>query len=444
MDSKVRDLIFNPLVSSDLTLLVPDLAVETSEGLITTSAKLTCSNKSKFELTLHFMQPQVPEVLRLGGSRIIGAQDRLKVTGQIEGDIRFSALALPPSSQTSSTRGTSTCTISTDRLELIAENLDLQTYAEIDELLGNTSSLQESKEFSFSAHLIFHGPKLYLIDSGTEIIRNNDFLGQSTSSSFDTHRFRGTGWEGALIQKGEELHLHLRDTGDSDTPVLDPVDLVDRVVNAVAFIHGFHPWPAYREIRINHRVVERWISPRLNLKQSFLAPVSQRMGSSVRSEPTASLCRIIPTIAEGFGKLSLKDRKRINILLWNVRSSSLGDLPGSTKLLMVCAAIDGLLRVIAGDKSNTLDLWRHANDRLGLSWEKWTSKVFEIRGRHRHDLSHGRLWLPEESPSESIFTDYPELGCAFMILFAALCCYDGPITANPFQSSEITIASLRI
>jgi len=247
---------------------------------------------------------------------LFGPQDRLKVTGQIEGDIRFSALALPPSSQTGCTRGTSSCTVSTDLLNLTAENLDLQTFAEIDQLLGTTSRLSESNEFAFSAHLIFHGPKLYLIDSGTEIIRNNDFLGQSTSSSFDTHRFRGTGWEGALIQKGEELHLHLRDTGDSDTPVLDPGDLVDRVVSAVAFIHGFHPWQAYREIRINHRVVERWISPRLNLKQSFLAPVSEKMGSSVRSEPTASLCRIIPTIAEGFRKLSFEDRKRINILLW--------------------------------------------------------------------------------------------------------------------------------
>jgi hypothetical protein len=444
MNSKVRDLIFNPLVSSDLTLLVPDLSIETSDGVITTPAKLTCPDKSRFELTLHFMQPEVPEVLRLGGARIIGPQDRLKITGQIEGDIRFSALALPPSSQTGSTRGTSSCTVSTDQLDLTAENLDLQSFAEIDQLLGTTSRLSESNELAFSAHLIFHGPKLYLIDSGTEIIRNNDFLGQSTSSSFDTHRFRGTGWEGALIQKGEELHLHLRDTGDSDTPVLDPVDLVDRVVNAVAFIHGFHPWPAYREIRINHRVVERWIRPRLNLKQSFLAPVSERMGYSARSQPTDSLFRIIPIIAEGFGKLSLEDRRRINILLWNVRSSSLGDLPCSTNLLVVCAAIDGLLRVIGSDCKNTPNLWREANNRLGFSWDKWTSKIYELRGRHRPELSHGRFWLPEESISESFFTDYPELGCAFMILIAAFCGYEGAIVAHPFKGREITIASLRI
>lgn len=444
MDSNVRKLIFNPLASGDLSLLVPDFTIETPAGPISAPAKLTCPNEGELEFTLHFMQPDVPAALRLAGPRIMSAQDRFRVTGQIEGEIRFATMVFPPTSQTTCSRGTSIATISADRLELVAENLDLQTNAEIRELLGTPPRLSESQEFDFSAHLIFHGPKLHLIDGGSEVIRTNDFLGQSTSSSFDTHCFSGPGWEGALIQKDGELHLHLRDNEDANTPVLNPIDLLDRASIAVAFIHGFHPWPAYREIRIDHRIVERWISPRLNLKQTYLAPVSQRMGIASRSEANSPLRSIIPTITEGLGRLRVEDRSRLSTLLWNVRSSALGDLPSSTKLLVVCAAIDGLLRVIAGDQHDTSALWHQANDRLGLSWDEWTSEIFELRGRHRHNLSHGRLWLPEESPADSFFTDYPRLACAFMILFATFCGYEGPIVASPFESREITIASIRV
>ena len=52
------------------------------------------------------------------------------------------------------------------------------------------------------------------------------------------------------------------------------------------------------------------------------------------------------------------------------------------------------------------------------------------------------LWLPEQAPVGRFFADYPRLGCAFMILLAALCGYQGPIVANPFESQEITIASI--
>ena len=56
---------------------------------------------------------------------------------------------------------------------------------------------------------------------------------------------------------------------------------------------------SYRGININHRVVERWISPRLNLEQTYLAPVSERIGAAMGIGGNSPLASIITTITDG-------------------------------------------------------------------------------------------------------------------------------------------------
>lgn len=444
MNSKVRKLIYEPLVTGQLHAVVPDFSLETDEGLVTAPASLSNSTQRGFVFNLHFLEENVPSALRNIRSGTYGREDRLKITGQIEGEVSFSRHVFPPSQNTTRTRGTSTATVTADRLHLDAEGTDLLTQKEMSDLLGSSSSDEKEIQCGFRAHLIFHGPRLHLLDSGTKVVSTNDFMGESSSSSFDTHQFSGAGWEAALIQDGEELHLHIRNQSPIETIVSDPVKLVERIAYAVAFTHGFRPWPVYQEIRINHRIVERWLSSHFNLEQSTFAPVSERLGFSGRLNNDEKLRCFISSMADGLGKMPPEKFHLIKQLVWNVVSSDTADLPPATHILIICSALDGLMKVIGGDKKDTLKEWKSAANETGLSWEGWLSNIMETRKKHRDHLSHGRFWILEEISNEAYFEDYPQLGSAFMAMIAAYCGYNGPVVTHPLNGKVANISDLKV
>ena len=334
-------------------------------------------------------------------------------------------------------------------MHLVAEGDDRKTTEQISKLIGEPRETEPQKTTGFNAHLIYHGPKLKMFDAGTEITTKNDFLGEAASSTADTHQFKSDMWEGALIQQGLELHLHLRDREDVDLDISSEAvtDIVDRTNQAVGFVLGFNPWPAYREIRVNHRVLERWLSPTFDLPTTYLTPISESMWTHVRNDRTNVFHRIIPTVADGFARIQNGDRQKLDTLLWHFRSGNNRDLPSSTRLLILCAVMDGLMKLIAEardpESAATDRTWHEANDALGLSWDAWTKDVFEVWGKHRHLLSHGWLWLGEELDAKEFFTDHVRLGCAFLTFVAAYCGYEGPIMADPFKNRILTISELK-
>jgi hypothetical protein len=156
---------------------------------------------------------------------------------------------------------------------------------------------------------------------------------------------------------------------------------------------------------------------------------------------------IIPTIAEGLGRLPKEDSKKLTTLLWHFRSGNNRGLPSSTRLLILCAVLDGLTKLIAGarnpKKAATRKMWKRASAKLGFSWDRWTKDVFEVWGKHRHLLAHGWLWLGEELDPQQFFTDHARLGCAFLAFVAAYCGYEGPILANPFKNRILVIRDIK-
>jgi len=449
MESRVRDLLFEPLRRGVLSAIVPDFTVVFGNRTLSAPAQLS-RDEDAFEFSMHFMETQPPEELRRSRGGVFTEADRITVHGQIGAEIAFRCTdVFPPSEMTTRSRGTSTVKLRSSRMELVAEGTDTLPADELHRLLGSPEGPNE-KGKSFHAHLIYHGPKLNMFESGTQTVSKNDFLGEATKSSTDTHQFSGDAWQGGLIQKEAELHLHLRSIPDSGI-VKDEetvTSLVDHVNQAVGFTLGFQPWPAYRELRIDHRIIERWLSPRFDLATSYLVPISGSMWSKLREDAHNPVRRMIPTIAGGLERMAGDNRNRLTMLLWHFRSGTLTVLPSSTRLLILCAVLDGLMKLIAGvrdpaEKPATNKTWRKASDTLGLSWDRWTNDVFELWGKHRHLLTHGWLWLGEAGDVKEFFADYPRLGCAFLTLVAAYCGYDGPILADPFQSRISSIGDLK-
>ncbi len=442
MNARVRSLLFEPLTRGTLRVLVPECTIHHGENPIIGCAAIDLSARGHFEAALHFSTPP-PTCFEMKEGKTLGDKDLISITGLLEGEIHFEMKVLPTGSETQRSSGTSTVRVDANRIYLIPDTIDSLPINEVRALLGDTKLPEEETAKRFSAHLVFHGPTLHLKDSGTKVVRANDFLGDATSSSFDTHQFSGEGWEAGLIQKDEELHLHIRNQKGSDLRVEDPENLVDRITFAVAFTHGFQPWPVYKELRIDHRVVDRWMSTHVNLKQSWLVPISKRLGINAHVNKDAEILNIIPTIAEGFEQIPPEKFKKIKELLWHVLATDQGDLPPSTKLLMLCSALDGLIKVVVKDVYHTLKEWKAAAETTGLSWDDWFYPIMELRKKHRDHLSHGRIWLLMESGPEAYFRDYPRLGCAFMTVIAATCGYQGAIITDPLRQNSSIISQLK-
>lgn len=257
MDTRVRDLIFTPLVERNLSEIIPDFTMELPDGPVTAPAQVTFDG-DKFQFAVHFVDGNTSESLITPGKSTFTKADTITVRGQLASEIAFECSDVYPSSRRATrSRGTVTVILESSRMHLPAEGADEMDTAELSELLGTPREGSPEVSSDFRSHSIFHGPKLRLPNSGSETLRKNDYLSEASESSLDTHVFQGQGYEGALIQKAQELHLHLR---SNESNLLDEGNwssVVRNVERALGFTHGFHPWPAYRETRLNHRVGER-------------------------------------------------------------------------------------------------------------------------------------------------------------------------------------------
>jgi hypothetical protein len=449
VEKRIRELLFEPLRQNVLSAIIPDFILKSADQEISAPAQLV-RDDDEFKFTLHFKTGRPPAELESARGGFFNAADRKTIYGQINGEIGFRCDdVFPPSTMTTRSRGTSITILNSHRMHLVAEGDDLMTTKEVRQLIGDQEAEDKGETTEFSAHLIYHGPKLKMFGAGTKITTKNDFLGEAASSSADTHQFEADAWEGALIQHGLELHLHLRsrEKADVDLSAEEITDIIDRANQTVGFVLGFNPWPVYREVRIDHKVFERWISPSFDLPTTFLTPVSESMWQHFLRDKANPFHRIVPTVSEGLGRIPESERKKLTMLLWHFRSGTIRALPSSTRLLILCAVIDGLMKLIgkARDPQHaaTDKTWHAANDALGFSWDKWTKDIFAVWGKHRHLLAHGWLWLTEESDAQEFFTDHARLGCAFLTFVAAYCGYEGPIMADPFKNRIITISEIK-
>jgi hypothetical protein len=449
MHKKVRDLILTPLVEGSLSQIIPDFTMNLSDGPVTAPAQLSARN-GKFRFAIHFMDGLPPLTLLNSKKTTFTAENTFIVSGQVVGELAFECCDVYPSFNTTTrSRGTSTLFLESKKMHLPAEGADAMCSSEVSEWLGKPLPVEEERPPKCRSHSIFHGPQLLIMNGTSETVQKNDFLGEASNSSLDTHVFKGAGYEGAVIQSGRELHLHLRSSEPHKWNSESWGSLVESIEQAVGFTHGFQPWPVYREARIDHRIIERWIACHQALGQTSFAPISRALWANVSGFDGDPLHQIIPTIAQGLGSLTPTMREGIKKLLWQFRATELSDLPPTTKLLMACSILDGMIKVLAGkadpkDKSPTKKTWKEAWCAAGLNWENWGSPLFELWGKHRHHLAHGWLWHSSFEEPSAYFTDYPQLCGGLNILVAAACGYDGKILTNAYRSQVVEIQSLRL
>ena len=197
MEKRIRELLFEPLRQNVLSAIIPDFILKSADQEISAPAQLV-RDDDEFKFTLHFNTGRPLAELESARGGFFNAADRKTIYGQINGEIGFRCDdVFPPSTMTTRSRGTSITILNSHRMHLVAEGDDLMTTKEVRQLICDQEAEDKGETTEFSAHLIYHGPKLKIFGAGTKITTKNDFLGEAASSSSDTHQFEADAWEGA-------------------------------------------------------------------------------------------------------------------------------------------------------------------------------------------------------------------------------------------------------
>lgn len=438
MKKEVRELLFEPLSKGRLQITVPILEIAAKDGETWKVPAEMTWNGREFILRIFDNQLQDDAITQIFGltedpteGLILNETTAVKVRGHLAGRVYFECEVQPTGGRHFRRPGICSIDLRTQKLHLT----DSAIRAHQQELTRGKVSA------AYSAHVIFHGPKLQIRDGSSKVTTTNEFLGDWYSETMNTHSFESDTWGAALIQKDAELHLHLSPKKDLEYEQLldDPREILRDIMDSVGFTHGFKAWPVYYSFWSPKYGREEWLRPDFNLKQSDDRPVQGPAFYHPRMPASGPYENIIPVIAEGLKLLPAASKKRLKFLLWNVTEVSTVQLPDSTTMLILTSAIDGILQIAAQmeDGGNTRKFWKDGAKRLDLQWEGWVEGIFELRKKYRDDIAHGRLWHIQEIDSADYFRDYPKLASAFAILFARLCGYAGPMINENQDTIEI-------
>jgi hypothetical protein len=91
--------------------------------------------------------------------------------------------------------------------------------------------------------------KLQAHNAGTTTVRKNPvFKYNAQSSEADTLILRGRNYDLALIQRRDDVDIHLRSKGPYNSKsAAEDSNLFQGVLDAVGFCYGFNPWPHRRQ-----------------------------------------------------------------------------------------------------------------------------------------------------------------------------------------------------
>jgi hypothetical protein len=312
----------------DVTIHFPD-AETSGHGIL---------NLTDRGLEIHLRLPADASPPKPKGGVLTRADSGL-MRGVIDHDLRFEVKNVFPSFHYSTENGRTTMRYRIDAIELAAVGLDTQTYDQIQRRLAQLESAEtefdpdegiSSEKGSHGSNVTFSGLllgfKLIARNAGTEIKRQNPFLGESTSSSSDTqYGDLSEGWEYGLIERGEDVEFHLRlKDGANSVDTNNDLKALQAFMEAIAFIHGQHAWPFSLEFHRDHKLITDRVRPPKVALSSVHRPFNERiwfnsavanvqwdfntaLGKaftflSVQNELTAEVTRLLFLIREAAGR----------------------------------------------------------------------------------------------------------------------------------------------
>jgi hypothetical protein len=299
-----------------------------------------------YELEFDVGGKQIPQHDKM----VWNESDFWSVTGQIEGDLKFRSKIVSPTGRRESWRAGRKPRVVQKLhfkpIELLPSRADALTKARV-RRLGGIPKKPKSKrpKVQFEATLLGCAP--LFINAGTTTEIRNDFLGKTTrDSNADTFIDRARDYDFALIHREEDLVVHLR----SKFPFKSLSEESDcqrfrALLNAVGFVHGFHPWPFRIQYWRGGRKVTDYLMTGKPVVKTIHAPFAERFGLSnpiARKGAVNSPIRI----AARFFEENSETSKQISELLYLFREAGGRSNHLQIQTLAMCAIFEGLVNLL--------------------------------------------------------------------------------------------------
>lgn len=469
-----------------------DVIIFANGAQVPSSGSLKCQ-KGQFVFDLVLENADDESQLHFEGG-FIGRSSFWKIEGRIEGVLPFRAPSVCPEP----------CGLHNDRvvlhpdtrtIELLATGTDAMDDRQIASLLKD---LEEKKEqFEAGETIPLAGPEpefrqtiffavlrdfeLLFADQATRKSEENPFLGESWSTSRDTFIGENVDWQYALIQRGPDLHVHLRSKhGAPDLGEPEEQRRLRVFLNSIAFVHGQHAWPSFVEHRRNHRLVLDRIHLQEAAARSSHAVFSERLAYA--SKPAEwSFGGVLEKCYE-FLRQESAFVDEVSRLLYLSREAGSRGVPGRIGALTICSLLESLVRLAYEERVTPLrktgeaeafhqakeqiaehiesrktacgeseaydrllrivrsahavrieDQFRAVLDHLGLRSD-WWDEIMALWKETRHPLSH-RMASGEESEEnvKSNMMARSRLAGAINAIVLRLVGYSGPVRLSAFE-----------
>lgn len=422
-------------------------------------------------------------------NRVITKKDFWRMSGVIADGLPFRCDNVSPGGTMRIANGILSITRRLHPIELVIEPLNspkAKRRRRVHErLLGlKPSSKSPDNSFQFEATIV--ECPLPAANGGTKTAWNNDFLGESSSSSLDTFCGEVKTARYALIRarNGTDLEIYFRSKegfGNGD----DTADWrkFRTFLAAFGFASGVHPWPFHiKYSRGWHRISESIRAARKPSKTTMSA-MSEAIGFNRPDE----FGRAIKSAAE-FLEPETKLNKQLTHLLFLFREAGKDSIDLEIKTLACCALLESLIRLIfeevcltRSDASDVIDpkrfarlknaLLRHSTGllnskngrehqricdrirdaaefqiqdifkavgaRLGFAWEETMQPLFREWKRARNPSAHGRFKPSSENhkEAEQQWFGLSRVAGGFNMILLRLFGYSGTFRASALEDS---------
>ena len=240
--------------------------------------------------------------------------------------------------------------------------------------------------------------------------------------------------EFCLEDKDGDLWVYFRRPLNAAGTIPSAASVFEGILKAVGFTHCVHPWPYFRQHRVDHRVEERWVRPPQACEMDGLLPMCE--GRLRQATDSRNLfIKAVEFFAAGDERSEVFDRA-----LWLLHASNPNGMAFEIRVLTLCSVLEGLVKEHAGGSlGSNLDPWKRAVANLCLDWDGWFEKVFQSWKDYRNKLAHGFDVLPSATNPIDIAHVYSRIFAAIYVIMARQMGYTGKLEASMLENRDAIV-----